>query len=730
MPNDTTSDREIEIQNRYKSAREHASKWREQARECYEFYSGRHWREEDIAKLNAEGRPPIVFNRAAVLIDAVLGYETNNRMETRYIPRTMGDAGVNELLTGGADYFRDQCDAEYHESDAFRDSMICGMGWTGDRISDETNPEFDLIRERVDPFEMLWDPSAKEPNLADARFLFRKKMFDREEVKVMFPNWDGETGNVDWIGEDEFDDAADPNNSDPRQAYKTGDNESNTKRDIPVIEYQWRDYKMVHLVAPPDGSKPIEITAEQFKAKKAEIEALGLKHTTKKKAEYRRIFMVAGKTIKEDVVCPHGFTYHCVTGKRDRNKSFWLGVMAALLDPQKWSNKWLSQILHVLNTSAKPGYDVEKSAIEDMSKFQENAAKPGAVNVFTDGALQNGRATYRQPAPMPTGHEKLLEYANKSFHDVSGINLELLGMADREQAGVLEYQRKQSAVTLLAPLFDSLRRYRKMAGRTWLYLMTHYMSDGRLVRITQDDREMSIPFDPKWREEDVARYDVIVDQSATAPNQKEATWAVMQNLLPVIKEMVPPNVMTLLLEYSPMPESLVQKIKKTIQETPPPPNPEQQKLEIEKQKLQMQMEAKKAEIGMKMEIAKLDAQIELGKAQQEMEIEKKKAENDLQIQMIKADNEIKLSQYKAAQQAQLAEMQGMQQMAMDERRFGFEARQSEQQMALEQQMGRQKMNMEKQAGEQKLTQSAAMADQALKRAKSKAKMQSSQRKAP
>lgn len=730
---DSTSDRNVEIQNRYKSAREHASKWRTQAKECYEFYSGRHWSEEDIEKLNREGRPPIVFNRAAILIDAVLGYETNNRTETRYIPRTLSDARITEFLTSASDFFRDQCDAEFHESDAFRDSMICGMGWTGDRISDETNPEYDLIRERVDPFEMRWDPSAREPNLADARYLFRTKMFDRQEVRAMFPDWDGEVGSDEWMVDDDFD--SDPGSTDPRQSYKTGDVEGSTKRDIPVIEYQWKDQTTVYMVAPPPGPdgtapEPVELTAKQFKSKKAYLDANDIKYAKKKKTEYRRKFLVGGNEVKEDVICPHGFTYHCVTGKRDRNKGQWIGIMAALLDPQKWSNKWLSQILHVLNTSAKPGYDAEKSAIEDVQKFETNAAKPGAVNIFTDGSLSQGRAQYRNPAPMPSGHEKLLEYANKSFQDVSGINQELLGMADREQAGVLEWQRKQSAVTLLAPLFDSLRRYRKMAGRTWLYLMTKYMSDGRAIRITQDEQEGPANFDPRWKEEDVSRYDVIIDQASTAPNQKEATWAVMQTLLPIIQDMVPPPVMLTLLEYSPMPESLVTKIKKQIAEMPPPQDPEAKKLELEQKKAEMQIQLKREELEMKKQQAQVDAQIDMEKAKQEMQIEAMKAENQLKIEMIKANNQIQLDQYKAAQQAQLAERQSMQQMGMEERRFGFEARQSQQQMALDERMGSQKLAMDKQAGEQKLTQSAAMANQALKAQRAKAKAQPNQRKAP
>ena len=483
----------LEIRERYEAARSHASKWREEAREAFDCYAGRQWSEQDRQKLIEQQRVPVTFNRVAVLIDAVIGYEVNNRQETRYIPRTPGDAKVNELLTEAARYFRDSCDAEFEESDAFRDMCISGMGWTNDRLTDERNPDYDLVRDRVDPLRMLWDPSSRKPNLEDARYVIYETSMSKAEAKALVPEWDGEYVHADWMGDD-GDDV--PGTENPRDAYKGKDGDNSATRDVRVLEYQYVVDRMEHVLTNPETGEAKTISDDEWTGlKEDEAKALGPFRVSRRVREWKRAFAIGGEVFEKAHPYPKGPTYHCITGKRDRNTGHWFGLIRSLRDPQMWSNKWLSQMMHILNTSAKPGYDAEKGAISNIAQFEAKAAKPGAINIFEDGALQQGRVQRREATGLPPDLANLLQYANDSMQNVSGVNAELLGMADREQAGVLEYQRKQSAVTLLAPLFDSFRRYRKMAGRCWLYFMQNYLTDGRLIRITKDDGgQMNVPF--------------------------------------------------------------------------------------------------------------------------------------------------------------------------------------------------------------------------------------------
>ena len=61
----------------------------------------------------------------------------------------------NELPTSAGKWFRQQCDAEDEVGDAFRDLLVCGMGWTETRLDFGDKPE-------GDPLEMVWDRGAQK----------------------------------------------------------------------------------------------------------------------------------------------------------------------------------------------------------------------------------------------------------------------------------------------------------------------------------------------------------------------------------------------------------------------------------------------------------------------------------------------------------------------------------------------------------------------------------------
>jgi hypothetical protein len=56
-----------------------------------------------------------------------------------------------------------------------------------------------------------------------------------------------------------------------------------------------------------------------------------------------------------------------------------------------WANKWLSQTLHILNTTAKGGIVAEEDAFADMTEAEDKWAQPDTIVWATTGAMSQQR---------------------------------------------------------------------------------------------------------------------------------------------------------------------------------------------------------------------------------------------------------------------------------------------------------------------------------------------------
>ena len=158
-----------------------------------------------------------------------------------------------------------------------------------------------------------------------------------------------------------------------------------------------------------------------------------------------------------------------------------------------------------------------------------------------------------------------------------------MGLVDRNQPGILEAQRKQAGMTILARMFDSLRRYQKMRGKVVMYFIQEYISDGRLVRVLGNNG--TVKYTPLVKDETIGTYDIIVDEAPTSTNQKEQVWGILSQLIPFVKGIgwpIPPSVV----QYLPLPESLTQEWAQMMTQ----PNPQAQQAQ------QLQMAAEQAQI--------------------------------------------------------------------------------------------------------------------------------------
>lgn len=555
---------------------DHWGAWRTETRECYGFVDGTaQWEDGDAEELKEKNRLAPVFNRVGPIIDAVSGAEIMDRQQVQYFPRTAGASAVNELFTKGADWIRDRCNADQEETEAFRDTFICGMGWTHTRMDYDEDSQGQIMVERVDPLEMGIDPSSTKANGEDARYIRRCKPMDRKVFEESFPDFapGGDRAGVD----------TSVHVNDPRNRYADSDDVDHaTEGEVFVTEYQWFETKPVVVVEDPQDGELVDVEPADFEALRTKARELGydLKHVRQRRRVYYRA-LVAGASILNmdpetgdaEVVEMGRFTYRLITGKRARNKRVWYGLVRPMKDPQRWANQFMSQLLAILASSTKGGVMMEANAVEDIVQFEKSWAKTGENTYFRPGALAEGRVQAKPATPYPAGLERLITLAQSAIPDTTGVNPEMLGLVDREQAGVLEHQRKQAAYGILAAFFDAFRRYRREHGILLLKFI-QYLPDGYLVRITNG--EGLAQYVPLVKQSDTVKFDVIVDEAPAGPNQKAATFGVIMQLMPYLKDAeLPATFWSEVAKYTPLPEALTQAMSKAIlegeQKSPPDP---------------------------------------------------------------------------------------------------------------------------------------------------------------
>ena len=638
--------------DRYKAAKNFLDTWKSCAKDDFGFIAGQQWTSEDESYLKEQERPAVTFNYSEKMIDAVVGAEVSNRQEATYQPREVTDAAVAELWNNAAQSQRDLCSAEDEETDAFRDALICGIGCTHTKVSYDDDLDGNIEVHRIDPLEMLYDPSARKPGLTDRRYNFRILWLDEKDAKREWPSIssfssieeEGNRTNVITRGNRYSED--DPEAMDLHEGQ------------VQIRHYECFEREPVYRIETNNGLQ--ELTQSEFSAIKKDLDAAG----TPAIKQFRKVYYTAyfaGETLLEAAKSPSqkGFTHNFITGKRDRNHNTWYGLTRVMKDPQRWANKWLSQILHIVNSNAKGGLIAETGAFVDPRKAQAEWSSPDSITMLNEGGIN--KIKEKAMSSYPSGLDRLMEFALGSLPMVTGINLEALGLANREQAGVLEQQRKQAAYGLLAPIFDALRRYRKAQGRVMLDFIQTYISDGRMIRIGGADSQQFLPL---TKAPGASTYDIFIDQSPNAPDVKDKTWQTLTQLLPPMMKAglpIPPD----LLDYTPLPVALSTKWKQYVEEQKKQsgPTPEQiqqiqqqmQKLQQENEALQQKLKDKSADIQLKAQDLQASTQLKATELQseqqlklQEFELEKALAIQKLQFMQEELTAKLNLERQKAA----------------------------------------------------------------------------------
>lgn len=530
----------------------HWAEWRRKARQSYAFVASDQWSRDERSRLDETERLPTTINRIGPMVNAVAGAEIIDRQQVQYAPRSVEDGGVNELLTKGAEWIRDQTSADREESDAFRDSLISGLGFTETVMSYDEDVAGKIVIARIDPFEITPDATARKANLTDARRVRRRRAISKADFEQAWPG----------ARPSEEEQALARSRRSRSGRLVRGDgyaDERPNDDEVVVTEWQWFDHETVYVAEDPATGALSELTPAEHEAIVGEVGQL--RAVKQRRRRYWRAVLCGDQVLEHDPLPDGEFTIKAITGERDQNNGTWFGIVEAMKDPQRFANLFFSMLHHIVRTNAKGGVMAELDAFADQTRAEESWARSDAITWMTKGALTQGKIQNKPAPQIPPQINQLLQFSLNGIRDASGINEELLGLVSRQQAGVLEHQRKQAAYAILAGYYDSLRSYRKEQGRLLLKYMQKYLPEGHLVRIAGDDGVAR--YVPLAKAPETVTFDVVVSAAPTGPNSKERTWALVTQMQSVIAQ-AGPEIWAELIDYSPFPDRVNRRLKEVF----------------------------------------------------------------------------------------------------------------------------------------------------------------------
>ena len=482
--------------------------WRHQANREADYYDNNQLDSETLADMALRGIAPLVRNLIGPTIDAVLGMEAKGRQDFKVIADEDGDTDFSIAMNVKMKEVERLSRADRATSEAYAAEVKVGLGWV--EVSRNWNPfEYKYRSRYVHRREVYWDWLAREPDLSDARFLVRKKWYEADFLKEIFPKHKALIQNAvsEWGTWDET--LFDEGDMDLTTGYhdeirsSISDNEwRDTYRDrLCLYEVWYRIWERAFVMRLNNGS-----VIEFDDSSEKHLAAVSSGSVTLEEAVIPRVRLAwwVGPHQMADMASPYThdrFPYVPFFGMREDRTGIPYGLIRRMMSPQDEVNTRLSKMMWLLSAKRVVGdsdaFDIEPSQVLD------EVARPDAfIPLNPDRKHPNREPKIESDRDMSAQQFNVLKDASQAIQDTGGIYQEMLGKSDSAMSGVAIASLVEQGSNTLADINDNYRESRKMVGEM---LFSLWRDDNQSNEFTVDIKKngQSVPINiNKWEQDE------------------------------------------------------------------------------------------------------------------------------------------------------------------------------------------------------------------------------------
>lgn len=492
MPVDTALAHETWARYAYARDRGHLD-FMNKADKCENFFAGRQWNDQDLARLKAQRRPALTINKVLSTLSTIMGEQIYNRTEVLFRPRAGAPAEVAEALTKVWMQISANNQLPWVRSDVFCDGIIRSRGFYDVRLSFTDSMMGEIEITQMNSKNVVIDPDAEEYDPDRWADVMVTKWLTYQDIVTLYNEDDADYLKQHTSGSYTFDfDSTERMRDRFAGPYLQGmyyghTDDHGLERNIRVLERQYRRLdKQEHFVDVTTGDmRPVPQSWGRNRIAAMLEKMQGQVAVVDKLTKRIRWTVTAGNVVLHDDWSPYKhFTVVPYFPYFRYGKT--IGLVENLLGPQEILNKVSSQELHVINTTANSGWLVEQNSLVNMSieELEQRGAETGLVVEYKGGGTPPQKI---QPNQVPTGLDRLTYKAEEHIKGISGVSDSMQGF-DREDvaAKAIAYKQQRGAVNLVKAM-DNLERTDWILARNVLDIVQEYYTEHRIINITHDN---------------------------------------------------------------------------------------------------------------------------------------------------------------------------------------------------------------------------------------------------
>lgn len=552
---------------------------------CFAFYDADDSSYKDTIQFTdqrgSKKKAEVVFNNIKSNVDSVAGFMAQNRRQAKYsarVPTKQSQEVFSKYKNAIYDYHRDNTNADQLETEQDADMLICGFGAVETDLSyivgnSTTNPYGEVVKMKLDPDQVGWDTKAKGANILDKRWVYYHQDYDLKDSLDLFENSspeDFEAPSSDDEGDSGYQYNPYGGVYDKIKAVDSVEWEDKKQERVRVYNHQWFQYETFYRAPNPiyamesiedaqfakmrleiiaadaaengvgdiqsDDMFTLDPTAEELvfdeATKRKIVEVFGNIEMAsfKRKQFYTAVYSGSHVFTFFKSISQQGFSVKFKTGTYNRTKKIWVGMVNSMMEPQKYHNKSLTELMFTIAANSKGGVLVEEDAVEDVKKFEKQYAKTDAVITVRSGSLAQGKIQDKSRPALPTGLESVIQLSEKAIAR-NGVDPAFMGSLEREdQSGILYKRRIRQIISKFAKYFDAITLYQKEDARLMSDLMRVWVENnaGQFVNIIGEDgmkQYVQLSNDNFANE-----YDVSIEEAAQTPEDRQETGAMITQM--------------------------------------------------------------------------------------------------------------------------------------------------------------------------------------------------------